>query len=238
MAIFASVSRRIVVAADGCLVETYALVQRDGGNVGCSHLQPQRDDAEFFDFINDMLQQRFASGHAALVRGIDSDIEQRRLIQYHLRNGESCHFAIYRQLIVAIALPWLLARVCSLHGKRGRVFSMCQALVKSAVLRVEIVFMCADLLPRAPCEPARWSGVHQKRGWTPGRPPAAATPLCPTASCCSGCPAAASPPAPESAAGPDLASRPARVICRQSAALSATAGFPPPSPDEYVQEAR
>lgn len=27
---------------------------------------------------------------------------------------------------------------------------MCQALVKSAVLRVEIVFMCADLLPERP----------------------------------------------------------------------------------------
>lgn len=46
--VFASVGRRIVVAADGCLIETYALIQRDGGNVGCSHLQPQRDDAEFF----------------------------------------------------------------------------------------------------------------------------------------------------------------------------------------------
>ena len=58
-------------------------------------LQPQRDDAEFFDFINDMLQQRSPQA-AALVRGIDGDIEQRRLIQHHLRNGESRHFAIYR----------------------------------------------------------------------------------------------------------------------------------------------
>lgn len=53
------------------------------------------DDAEFFDFINDMLQQRSPQA-AALVRGIDGDIEQRRLIQHHLRNGESRHFAIYR----------------------------------------------------------------------------------------------------------------------------------------------
>ena len=74
--VFASVGRRIVVAADGCLIETYALIQRDGGNDGCSHLQPQRDDAEFFDFINDMLQQRSPQA-AALVGGIDGDIEQR-----------------------------------------------------------------------------------------------------------------------------------------------------------------
>ncbi len=42
-----------------------------------------------------MLQQRSPQA-AALVRGIDGDIEQRRLIQHHLRNGESRHFAIYR----------------------------------------------------------------------------------------------------------------------------------------------
>jgi hypothetical protein len=95
------------------------------------------------DFINEMLQQRSPS--PALKRGIDGDIKQRRLIQHHLRNGESRHHAINRR-IVQIALALVTGEVCSLHGKRGRVFNR-QALVKSAVVREEIVFIFADLLP-------------------------------------------------------------------------------------------